>query len=226
VTRVRLSGHAQIRYLACEPEGSANPAMPRPSKTRHVRAGSASCGAVLDLNSHIATKVAIFANRLSRSASRFYRERYGIGVVEWRLMMFIGPATETRANCICRETDLDKGAVSRSLGVLQRMGVVKVKEDGADSRRNNVALTSKGRALHGRLVPIALERQRALLADLTPDEVRAFTGAIDRLQAKVTDGAPDAEEPLPKRTPRPRPQLKAAPRRVELPRRRVSAQRG
>jgi hypothetical protein len=92
--------------------------MPRPSKTRHVRGGSASCGAVLDLNSHIATKVAIFANRLSRSASRFYRKRYGFGVVEWRVMMFVGHATETRANRICRETDLDKGAVSRSLNVL------------------------------------------------------------------------------------------------------------
>jgi DNA-binding MarR family transcriptional regulator len=200
--------------------------MPRSVKSRHTPARTEPCGPVLDLNSHVATKVAIFANRLSRSASRFYRERFGIGVVEWRLMIFIGHATETRANCICRETDLDKGAVSRSLGVLQRMGIVKVKEDGTDSRRNNVALTSKGRALHDRVVPIALERQRALLADLTPDEVRAFTGIVDRLQAKVADGEPAAEEPLPKRTRRPRPQLKAAPRRAGLPRRRVSAQRG
>jgi DNA-binding MarR family transcriptional regulator len=199
--------------------------MPRSVKSRHSPVRAEPCGPVLDLNSHVATKVAIFANRLSRAASRFYRERYGIGVVEWRLLMFIGHVAETRANCICRETDLDKGAVSRSLGVLQRMGIISVKEDGADSRRNNVALTSKGRALHNRLVRIALERQRDLLAGLTPDEVRAFTGMIDRLQAKVADGAPAAEERLPKRRPRPRPRLKA-PRRVESPRRRASAQRG
>ena len=80
--------------------------------------------------------MAIFANRLSRAASRFYRKSYGIGVVEWRLMMYIGRASETRANRICSETDLDKGAVSRSLATLQRMGIVSVKEDGADSRRN------------------------------------------------------------------------------------------
>ena len=59
--------------------------------------------------------MAILANRLSRAASRFYRKPYGIGVVEWRLMMCIGQMTETRANRICNETDLDKGAVSRSL---------------------------------------------------------------------------------------------------------------
>src|SRR5262245_53044194 len=140
--------------------------MPRSSKTPRNSA-AAPFGPVLDLNSHIPTKVAIFANRLSRAASRFYRKNFGIGVVEWRLMMFIGRAKETRANRICSETDLDKGAVSRSLGTLQRMGVVSVKEDGADNRRNNVALTAKGRALHDEIVPIALDRQSELVADLS-----------------------------------------------------------
>ena len=66
--------------------------MPRPSKTRHTSADATPGGLVLDLNSHIPTRVAIFANRLSRAASRFYRKRYGIGVVEWRLIMYIGRA--------------------------------------------------------------------------------------------------------------------------------------
>jgi DNA-binding MarR family transcriptional regulator len=164
--------------------------MPRSKKTRRPPVDAAPRIPGLDLNGHIATKVAIFANCLSRSASRFYRERYGIGVVEWRLMMFIGHASETRANRICGATDLDKGAVSRSLRVLQGMGIVSVREDGADSRRNNVALTAKGRALHDRIVPIALQRQRELVSDLAPHEVEAFIRLIDRLQAKVANGEP------------------------------------
>ena len=71
--------------------------MPRPSKMRHTSADTAPGGPVFDLNSHIATRVAVFANRLSRAASRFYRKNYGIGVVEWRLIMYIGRAKETRA---------------------------------------------------------------------------------------------------------------------------------
>ena len=155
------------------------------------------CGPVLDLNSHIATKVAVLANRLSRAASRYYRRRYGIGVVEWRLMMCIGQVAETRANRICSETELDKGAVSRSLGVLQRLGLVSVKEDGADSRTNNVALTPKGRALHDEMVPIALDRQSELVADLTQVELDIFTDLIDRLQAKVPDTELLPDEPPP-----------------------------
>jgi DNA-binding MarR family transcriptional regulator len=225
---VRLPSYVQIRYLArgYVPEGSANRAMPRPGKTRQVRVGFAPCEEGLDLNSHIATKVAIFANRLSRSASRFYRKRYGIGVVEWRIMMFIGHAPETRANRICRETDLDKGAVSRSLRALARMGIVSVREDGADSRRNNVALTAKGRVLHDRLVPVAIERQRALLSEVTPDEVQAFSDLIDRLQANVADGEPVSREPRRKRQDGARPHFKAAARRYDTPRRQAAPPRG
>jgi DNA-binding MarR family transcriptional regulator len=182
--------------------------MPRPTKTRHAAGETGPYGPVLDLNTHIPTKVAVLANRLMRSASRYYRKRYGFGVVEWRLMMCIGQVAETRANCICSETELDKGAVSRSLAVLQRLGLVSIKEDGADSRRNNVALTAKGRALHDEMVPIALDRQSELVADLTQAEIDTFTDVIDRLQARVSDGGEPLSGELllgfPRSTPPPR----------------------
>jgi len=200
--------------------------MPRSRKLPRPQVHPAPRTPSVDLNSHIPTKVAIFANRLSRSASRFYRESYGIGVVEWRLMMFIGHASATRANHICGATDLDKGAVSRSLRVLQRMGIVSVREDGVDSRRNNVSLTAKGRALHDRMVPVALERQRELVSELTPHEVETFNRLIDRLQAKVADGEP-VEIGHPRERPASvRPPLRRAPRRDESPRRHAAAPRG
>jgi DNA-binding MarR family transcriptional regulator len=193
--------------------------MPRPSKTRHASADAAPGAPVFDLNTHIATKVAVFANRLSRSASRFYRARFGIGVVEWRLMMFIGYVGETCANRICRDTDLDKGAVSRSLNVLRRTGIVSIREDGTDSRRNKVTLTAKGRALHDRMVPVAIERQRQLVAGLTGDEIAVFADLVDRMQARVSDGAPANSEPLPKPPPVARARRKRAPGRDGTPRR-------
>jgi DNA-binding MarR family transcriptional regulator len=200
--------------------------MPRSSKKRPASTSTPPSAVVFDLNEHIATRVAIFANRLSRSASRFYRKYYGIGVVEWRLIMYVGREKETRANRICRETDLDKGAVSRSLANLQQMGMVSVREDGSDSRRNNVALTAKGRALHGELVPIALDRQSKLVADLTPEEIQVFLRLIEKLQAKVTGGQPGADAPIPTLRPLVPPPLKRAARRGELPRRRASVRRG
>jgi DNA-binding MarR family transcriptional regulator len=192
--------------------------MRRPPETRHAAGGTGPHGPVLDLGSHIPTKIAILANRLSRAASRYYRKRYGIGVVEWRLVMYLGGVTETRANRICSETELDKGAVSRSLAVLQRMGFVSVKEDGADSRRHNVALTAKGLALHHQMVPLALDRQSDLLAALTPAEIATLVSLLDRLLGRVGNGASMFPEPpapayaqLPK-SPRAKPISRRVPR--------------
>lgn len=200
--------------------------MPRPKKASHAPGGGGRGQPSIDLSRHVATKIAIFANRMSRAASRFYRERYGIGVVEWRVMMFIGHADETSANRICRETDLDKGAVSRSLNVLARLGIISVTEDGTDSRRHNVALTAKGRAMHDRIVPIALERQRELLSDLSPAEVEAFMDMIQRMQTKIVGGRSSPERPSFQRAGGKRATVTRAPRRDVLPKRHASAPRG
>lgn len=200
--------------------------MPKARKAGRAPAEGAGAGRGIDLDDHIATIIAIFSNRVSRAASRFYRERYGIGVVEWRVLMFIGRTNATSANRICSETDLDKGAVSRSLNVLARMGVVSVKADGADSRRHNVTLTAKGRALHDRIVPVALERQRDLIGDLSPGEVDTLKDIICRMQARVADTDAMPEAPLPGRPPAVRPVVRRSARRAELPRRRARGRRG
>jgi DNA-binding MarR family transcriptional regulator len=143
----------------------------------------------IDLTTHIPTIIAICANRLSRSASRFYRERYGIGIVEWRALIFIGRQPKTSANEICRGTDLDKGAVSRSLRVLQRGGLIQIAAHGSDSRRRTITLTKKGRALHDRMVPAAQQRHRRLVAGISGAEMDALMRTIRRIEAHVPQPA-------------------------------------
>lgn len=177
--------------------------MPRLKKKRQTPTAAASGRPAIDLKKHFASKIAIFANRMLRAASRFYRERYGIGVVEWRVIIFIGYTNETSAHRICRETDLDKGAVSRSLNALVRKGIVRMKDDGADSRRRNVGLTAKGRALHDRIVPVALERQRILLSSLSAAEVEKLMELLGRLRTKAAGYKTSRDDALPRRRPRP-----------------------
>jgi DNA-binding MarR family transcriptional regulator len=158
--------------------------MPRPKKKRQT-SPAAHSGRTINLKHHVGSKIAIFANRMLRASSRFYRQHYGIGVVEWRVIMFVGYTNETSANRICSETDLDKGAISRSLNGLVRKGIIRMREDGADSRLRKVGLTTKGRALHDRIVPVAMERQRILLSGLTHTEVEKLLELIGRLRTKA-----------------------------------------
>jgi DNA-binding MarR family transcriptional regulator len=145
-----------------------------------------SAAGFLDLATHVPTIIAICANRLSRAASRYYRERYGIGIVEWRALIFIGKQQQTSANEICRETDLDKGAVSRSLRTLQRAGLIQIAAHGSDNRRRTVMLSKKGRALHDRIVPAAERRHRRLRAGITAAEIDALIRTIRRIEANLS----------------------------------------
>jgi DNA-binding MarR family transcriptional regulator len=191
--------------------------MPRPEKKRSAVPKRA---AAVDLKKHAATRISILANKMSRAASRFYRERYGIGIVEWRVLLFLGYAGETSANTICRETDLDKGAASRSLNVLADMGVIRIGEDSADSRRHNIALTAKGRSLHDRIVPVVLERQRVLLSVLSRAEADSFMNMLGRLQAKAESRKSSRKRTI---TGKARRSAKRASRRVASPKRPAAA---
>jgi hypothetical protein len=73
-------------------------------------------------------------------------------------------------------------------------------------------------------VPVAIERQRELLSDVTPDEMRAFSDLIDRMQSNVADGGPVSDELRRKRPHPPAPQVCLAP--LRSPGRQAAAPRG
>lgn len=133
------------------------------------------------IESHVATLAAIFANRLRRAAGRHYRRAYGMGIVEWRILICLGAQSRLSALQISRQTDLNKAQVSRALAVLRRKGWVEIVQAGATSRYGKATLTDTGRALHGRLNQDALARQQRLLAPLAPAEVAAFVAALQTL---------------------------------------------
>ncbi len=139
----------------------------------------------IHFDEHVPTLVGILANRLRRAASGYYRRHYGIGIVEWRVMMLLGRRPDLSANQIGVETDLDKGAVSRSLGVLRRKRLISIVRKHRSSRQGLIMLTEKGRYLHRLIVVDARKRQDRLLAGMTPEQIGMFLGILRQLVARV-----------------------------------------
>ena len=50
------------------------------------REGGEAAGAVLDLETYVPYFLTAISNTWSRSASRLYLERFGVGVTEWRVL--------------------------------------------------------------------------------------------------------------------------------------------
>jgi DNA-binding MarR family transcriptional regulator len=136
----------------------------------------------LDLDNYVPGLVTWLSNRLSAGSSKLYRERHGLGVIEWRVMASICAEEGCTAVRICQVVGLDKGAVSRSLALLTARGLVE-----ASGRAKPLCLTPAGRDVHDSILDLALAREHRLLAGLSAAEIAEFVRVLHILLGKVPE---------------------------------------
>lgn len=111
-------------------------------------------------------QLCVAANHVSRSFAERYRRDFGISIAEWRVLAHLAQAGAVSVREIHACVDMDKSKISRAAARLGEAGYVSKRENPADRRLVDLELTPEGRALVGRLVPVALQFQRELLRQL------------------------------------------------------------
>ena len=98
-------------------------------------------------------------------------------------MAALGRFAPLTASDVGQRIVMDKVAVSRAVAGLMQRGLVERATDRADRRRASLRLSARGRAMHGRIVPIALGYEERLYKVLTAEERRSFDALTERLFA-------------------------------------------
>ncbi|TDK42356.1 MarR family winged helix-turn-helix transcriptional regulator [Antarcticimicrobium luteum] len=133
------------------------------------------------------------ANRFTRAASREYQQKFGIGAMDWRMLVMLTREPGSTVSHAARTIGIDKAAVSRSLRRLETAGLAAAVQTGPDERRKSWTLTQAGNETHDRVLVHALGRLRQLMAGFDPEEIRNFTGylarMLDNLDAAFDDDA-------------------------------------
>lgn len=156
-----------------------------PSIRRQKSASDGPDREVLDLGGYVPFFLTAISNTWSRSSSRLYLELFGVGVTEWRVMSQLAIEPEISAQRICEVIGLDKGAVSRSVASLVAAGHVNERSDAHDARRQVLALTPSGYALHDRLIALATAREELMLSDFSAEERAQLLALLRRLHARL-----------------------------------------
>jgi len=131
-----------------------------------------------DLDGYLPYRLAVLASDLSKGLADQYRERFGISVAEWRVLVNVGYSKDVSVRDIERRVSLEKSKVSRAATRLEAAGFLTKTVDESDRRLLKLALTEKGRALLTEIVPLAQAYQ---------EEVKAMLGAqYDALQDALT----------------------------------------
>lgn len=122
-----------------------------------------------DLTEFLPYQLASAAARVSRAFAERYRDEFGITIPEWRVLVHLAHSGSVSVREIHARVDMDKSKVSRAAQRLTDSGHVEKRPHAEDGRLIDLRLTPAGEALVSRILPIADEFQKELLAALGPD---------------------------------------------------------
>ena len=115
------------------------------------------------------------------SASRMHPDLQPSG---YKLLAYIARNGDTSAHRLADLFEMDKSVVSRQIRMLEEFGLLQSRPDERDGRLRVLTATPEASAVLVQLRAENAERMRAVLAELTPEEVQAAS-KVFRLLAEV-----------------------------------------
>lgn len=180
-------------------------------KPRQRSASPASCpwlsvsrsGASLNVEDFLTFRITRLANALRTNLTKRYLADFDLSLPEWRLLALVARFAPLRFSEVTSRSSMDKGQVSRTLRVMEKRGLTKLKTIRQRGSRATealaapvlVSITAKGRALYKAVLPVARKRQAELLLSLSESERRALYGALDKLFATIGGSAASNYDP-------------------------------
>jgi DNA-binding MarR family transcriptional regulator len=140
---------------------------------------------VVDLERYAPALLNWIATKVSRGASQHYLNVFGVGIEIWRCLLLLAIEESISAQQVSRIIGMDKSSVSRCFKSMQAKGLITMGLDAADGRVRIATLTAQGRALHDRMIGMALERDRALLSALNDDERNTLFALLWRVHENL-----------------------------------------
>ena len=123
---------------------------------------------------------------VSTTLAEVYTDRFGIDIVEWRILVTLAAHESCSAQFIVNCTRTHKSRISRGVSRMIELKLVARTESKGDRRKTLLRLTAKGKALHQKIVPVVLEQERRMMECLDETEFQAFKHAMDKLERSLS----------------------------------------
>ena len=167
------------------------------TRNHHSDDVSASGNQILELEAFLPYRISVLAETVSQALGRMYRQRCGIAVPEWRILVTLGQFGRMTAKDVGRHSHMHKTKVSRAVASMEQRGLVYRRSNSADLRESFLELTPSGRDIYDNLIPEARAFADAMLAEFSEDERADIERFIERLGKRArllnTSAANDEE---------------------------------
>src|SRR3954469_10964133 len=147
-------------------------------------------GPKLHLEKFLPYRLSVLSNTVSSAIAAAYFMNFGLSIPEWRVMAILAATPGLSAAEVTARTAMDKVAVSRAVAALLAAGRLRRTTVPADRRRTHLALTSTGEGVYSRVVPMALEYERRLVAPLSPRDRATLDRILRELLGRAVELGP------------------------------------
>jgi len=139
------------------------------------------------LESYVPFFLGSIANKWTAVSSRAYRDRFDLGIGEWRVLASLAVKDAASSIEISKLVKMDNGAVSRSMRVLEERGLVLPLKGRFTGRTKPYLLTERGTQTFEAMKAMALEREQKLLDPLDPDQRTKLLQLLSELYRTLDD---------------------------------------
>ena len=144
----------------------------------------------LHLEKFLPYRLSVLSNTVSSAIAAAYFANFGLSIPEWRVMAILAANPGLSAAEVTARTAMDKVAVSRAVATLLAAGRLRRTTVPADRRRTHLALTSAGAGVYSRVVPMALEYERRLVAPLSNRDRATLDRILRELLGRAVELGP------------------------------------
>ncbi|WP_421982529.1 MarR family winged helix-turn-helix transcriptional regulator [Roseibium sp.] len=142
---------------------------------------------ILRLSRFLPYQLNHLAETVSRSFSKIYAEKYGIGIPEWRVIATLGEHEVMTARDISTATSMHKTKVSRAVAALEKRDFIARDRNPDDMREQALRLAPAGIALYEDIIPKALAYSEDLQNALTSEQKQLLASVFDELHRAVRE---------------------------------------
>jgi DNA-binding MarR family transcriptional regulator len=144
----------------------------------------------LQLSRFLPYRLSVLTNVVSTAIAGAYAERFGLSILEWRVVAVLADTPNLSAAEVAQHTAMDKVAVSRAVASLLRAKRIQRRIASSDRRRSVLRLSAAGERVYAQVVPFALSYEKALIEPLSSDERVTLDRVLRVLMDRATTIGP------------------------------------
>jgi DNA-binding MarR family transcriptional regulator len=158
-------------------------------------AGLEEGGAHLAIDDFLTTMMSHASNALRRAITVPYADQAGLTVSEWRMLSVLAEARQLPFMELVARAAADKAQVSRTLRLLEGRGLLSLHAEQQGARKwQTCRISPRGLALFEQIIPVARQRQAAVLRQLSADDRAVLYRALKTLR-RLGEAAAEGRDP-------------------------------